>query len=100
MGLNETLDRLAKEREERKQGVDLTIETEENPKMHQIPMLDEWEYNLTMAALRQYLNLNLCNLKSDTFRQKNRKKFNRMKVSTAIGKIRNAQKRDNGNETI
>lgn len=100
MGLNQTLDRLAKEREARERGIDPVPEPEEKPRMYQIPMLDEWELNLTMAALRQYMNLNLCYLKSDTYRQKKRKKFNRMKISTAIGKIRNAQKSGDSDETI
>lgn len=100
MGLNQTLDRLKAEWEAREQGICLVPEPEEEPRTYQIPQLDEWEYNLTMAALRQYIRLNLCYLKSDTYRQKKKKRFNREKVSTAIFKIRNAQKRDDSDQTL
>lgn len=98
MGLNETLDRLAKEREER-EADKAVVFTEDNSEeiACNIPQLDEWELNITMAALRQYRKLNLQPFKADTYRQQKRKAFNRLKISTAIAKIRAAQRNDSDN---
>lgn len=52
------------------------------------PRLDEWEYNLTIAALRQYFKYEMMLLRTDTPRERKRKLFNREKIKSAIHKMR------------
>lgn len=61
---------------------------EEATVTREAPVLDEWEYNLTLAALRQYHKFEMMLLKTDTPRERKRKLFNRGKIESAIHKMR------------
>lgn len=98
MGLNETIDRIARESAARVLR-ERENDTRDKPTaVCNIPQLDEWELNLTMAAIRQYMKLNLQPFDGDTDRQRKRKRYNKNKLSSAIAKIRAAQKSDKTNE--
>lgn len=94
MGLNETLERLARERYADLKAEEQTESQAEPTTVCNIPRLDEWELNLTLAAIRQYMRLNLQPFAGDTVRQKKRKKYNKNKLASAINKIRAARKSD------
>ncbi len=93
MSLNDTLDRLRADMESRKSSQD-SADGDKPEESFVIPQLDAWEYNLVSAAIRRYMKLDLHSTNADTERQDKRKRFNRHKLSTALAKLRAAQKDD------